>query len=77
MNDLNQSIERVRTRIETATERAGRRSEDVAVLPITKGHSSALIRSVAEAGFKRPFTLEEGLQRTIEAEFGAATGGRQ
>ncbi len=50
---LGARLERVRERIGTAARRAGRDPESVMILPITKGHSAARIREVAEAGLER------------------------
>jgi PLP dependent protein len=50
MNDLKGNLENIRTRVETACESAGRDPSEIAVLAVSKRHSTAKIRALHTLG---------------------------
>jgi uncharacterized pyridoxal phosphate-containing UPF0001 family protein len=52
MNDLNENLENVNSRIARACKKTGRRAEDIRVLAVSKHQTSSRIRQLHTAGQK-------------------------
>lgn len=68
VESLQANLEQVRHRVGEAAARANRPPQDVAILPITKGHSVEAVRAAYECGFRRigENRVGEGIQKRSE-----------
>ncbi|MDX1579023.1 MAG: YggS family pyridoxal phosphate-dependent enzyme [Gemmatimonadota bacterium] len=67
-------LARVRERMAAAAERAGRRPEDIDILPVTKGHPARAIEAVRALGLERIGENRVGEAEGKRAELGETPG---